>query len=91
MGFSVEERLSKIERALEYALRVQIGVDSATGGWDGSHLTVGKLTILNMDYLNPLQITNPARWLWLDSTGDLRIHTAAPTADGDGTVIGLQS
>ena len=31
-------------------------------------------------------------WLWVDSTGDLRIHTAEPTSfDVDGTVVGTQS
>jgi hypothetical protein len=31
-------------------------------------------------------------YLWVDSTGDLRIHTALPTnQDSDGTVIGAMS
>jgi len=31
-------------------------------------------------------------YLWVDSTGDLRIHTAAPTdEDMDGAVVGGQS
>jgi hypothetical protein len=36
-------------------------------------------------------------YVWVDATGDLRIHTAAPTEDGTtvsdtaGTVIGTQS
>lgn len=31
-------------------------------------------------------------YLWVDSTGDLRIHTAVPTnQDSDGTVVGAQS
>jgi len=33
-----------------------------------------------------------AYYLWVDSTGDLRIHTAIPTnQDSDGTVVGTQS
>lgn len=33
-----------------------------------------------------------ARYVWVDTTGDLRVHTAAPTnEDGDGTVVGAQS
>jgi len=31
-------------------------------------------------------------WLWVDSTGDLRIHTAEPTAyDADGAIVGTQA
>lgn len=31
-------------------------------------------------------------YLWVDSTGDLRIHTSIPTApDADGTIVGTQS
>ena len=31
-------------------------------------------------------------YLWVDSTGDLRIHTAIPTdAEADGTIVGTQS
>jgi hypothetical protein len=29
--------------------------------------------------------------LWVDSTGDLRIKSSAPTSDGDGAVVGSQS
>lgn len=29
--------------------------------------------------------------LWVDSTGDLRIKSSAPTSDTDGTVVGTQS
>ena len=37
----------------------------------------------------PLQLgTN---YLWIDATGDLRVHTSAPTTDTDGTVVGTQS
>jgi len=31
-------------------------------------------------------------YIWVDSTGDLRIHTALPTnEDSDGTIVGTQS
>jgi hypothetical protein len=31
-------------------------------------------------------------YLWVDSTGDLRIHTAVPTnQDSDGTIVGAMS
>ena len=29
--------------------------------------------------------------LWIDSTGDLRIKSSAPSSDTDGTVVGTQS
>jgi hypothetical protein len=33
-----------------------------------------------------------ARYVWVDTTGDLRVHNAAPTnEDNDGTVVGAQS
>lgn len=32
-----------------------------------------------------------ARYLWVDSTGDLRTNTSAPANDTSGTVIGSQS
>lgn len=30
-------------------------------------------------------------YLWIDSTGDLRIKSSAPASDTDGTVAGTQS
>ena len=30
-------------------------------------------------------------YLWVDSTGRLRIKNAAPTSDTDGTIVGTQS
>lgn len=30
-------------------------------------------------------------WLWIDATGDLRVHNAKPTADNNGTVVGTQT
>lgn len=32
-----------------------------------------------------------ARYLWIDSTGDLRTNTTAPANDTAGTVVGTQS
>lgn len=32
-----------------------------------------------------------SHYLWVDSTGDLRIKSGAPTSDTDGTVVGTQS
>lgn len=33
----------------------------------------------------------PGGFLWIDSTGDLRIKTSTPSSDTDGTVVGSQS
>ena len=38
---------------------------------------------------NPLRLG--AYYLWVDSTGDLRIKNGAPTSDTDGTVVGTQT
>jgi len=36
--------------------------------------------------------TQAAYWLWVDSNGKLRIHSAEPSdQDSDGTVVGTQS
>lgn len=29
--------------------------------------------------------------MWGDTTGDLRVHAAAPTTDTDGTIVGTQT
>jgi len=31
------------------------------------------------------------KWLWIDSTGKLRVKSTAPTSDTDGTVVGTQT
>lgn len=40
-------------------------------------------------YTKPIYVGSYA--LWVDSTGDLRIKSGAPTSDTDGTVVGTQS
>lgn len=40
-------------------------------------------------YQKPLYLGSYA--LWVDSTGDLRIKSSAPTSDTDGTIVGTQS
>jgi hypothetical protein len=37
---TIEERLRQVEDAIAQMQRVQKGIDSNTGGWDGSILTV---------------------------------------------------
>lgn len=41
------------------------------------------------NYLSPL--TFGSNYLWVDSTGDLRVKSSAPTSDTDGTVVGTQT
>lgn len=50
---------------------------------------LGQLRIDSSSYLKPLKWGT--YFLWIDDTGDLRIHTAAPTAHDNGTVVGSQS
>ena len=42
-------------------------------------------------YISLQAATGETRYLFIDSSGDLRIHNAVPTADGNGTVVGTQS
>jgi len=42
-------------------------------------------------YISLQAPTGETRYLFIDSTGDLRIHTAVPTADSDGAIVGTQS
>jgi hypothetical protein len=88
---TLEERVKHLEREVDRLAATPRGINATTQGWNGETLVLRQLTLLVMDYLNPLRVESPARWLWIDSTGDLRIHTAAPTADGDGTVVGTQT
>ena len=50
-----------------------------------------KPSILGM-YATSDAAERTAYYLWVDSNGDLRIHTAIPTdQDSDGTVVGTQT
>lgn len=40
-------------------------------------------------YLRPMNMGG--MYLWVDSTGDLRVETSVPTSDTDGTVVGTQT
>jgi hypothetical protein len=79
---TLEERVKHLEREVDRLAATPRGINATTQGWNGETLVLRQLTLLVMDYLNPLRV---------ESTGDLRIHTAAPTADGDGTVVGTQT
>ena len=48
---------------------------------------IGKVDALNQDVY--IKLGNS--YLWVDSTGDLRIHSAKPSADTSGTVVGTQA
>lgn len=54
--------------------------------------TAEKPSILAMDAVDPTTGVRTTYYLWVDNTGDLRIHTSIPTNDdSDGTVVGAQS
>ena len=54
--------------------------------------TVEKPSILCLYAVDPSTGVKTPYYLWVDNTGDLRIHTALPTNDdSDGTVVGAQS
>jgi len=53
---------------------------------------VEKPSIICLYAVNPTTGVKTPYYLWVDNTGDLRIHTALPTNDdSDGTVVGAQS
>jgi hypothetical protein len=53
---------------------------------------VGKTTTGTPGTIKLLTAAGVPYYLWVDSTGDLRIHTAEPTTpDSDGSVVGGQS
>ena len=68
---------------------------------DGTHQAIlhiktiavaNKPSILAMDMVNASTGARTTYYLWVDSTGDLRIHTSIPTTEvSDGTVVGAQS
>ena len=54
--------------------------------------TPEKPSILALDAVADSTGVRTTYYLWVDSTGDLRIHTSIPTnQDGDGSVVGGQS
>jgi hypothetical protein len=65
-----------------------LGVNTTSQGrlvlWDGG----GGNTPAYIQMHSP---NGTARYLFIADDGDLRVHTSAPTATGDGTVVGSQS
>lgn len=60
------------------------------GGTSGSGYVVQRVGASGATgYTQPFYLGSYA--LWVDSTGDLRIKSGAPTSDTDGTVVGTQS
>jgi len=54
--------------------------------------TPDKPSILAMDAVADSSGVRTTYYLWVDTTGDLRIHSAIPTnQDSDGTVVGAMS
>jgi len=63
-------------------------VQSLMVGQDDTHDKPGLLALRSTDSGS----TTTTYYLWVDSTGDLRIHNAVPTdQDANGTVVGTQS
>ena len=83
-GGSAETRKLEIYQSIGGAAFIDgSGGTSVTGG--GFGVTIGDGT-WNSD---PLKLGS--YYLWVDSTGDLRIKSSAPSSDTDGTVVGTQS
>jgi len=83
-GGSAETRKLEIYQSIGGpAVLAGSGGTSVTGG--GFGVTIGDGT-WNSD---PLKLGS--NYLWVDSTGDLRIKSSAPTSDTDGTIVGTQS
>lgn len=85
-------------------LNIQVGGDTkmtvaanAVVVGDASDTAANTLSLFDGGTNKPGQIvlydhTGSAHYLWVDNTGDLRIHTSAPSdEDMDGTVVGSQS
>jgi hypothetical protein len=64
---------------------------------DASATTLSELVLFDGGSEKPAIITlydhaGVPHYLWVDNTGDLRIHTSKPSnEDSDGTVVGAQS
>jgi hypothetical protein len=69
----------------------------ATRLFVGSVQTDGSANFLTSGtgWLNPSKVSGSqvgvAAFLWVDSTGDLRVKNSAPTSDTDGSVVGSQT
>lgn len=48
-----EDRLHRLETDIHRLTKITKGIDSSTGGWDGEHLTLRKLTVLD-ELIEPL-------------------------------------
>jgi hypothetical protein len=89
--------ISTTVTAVDSASGYTIKSGDATRFYVGSVLTDGSAQFLTSatGWLNPSKVSGsqvgvPA-YLWVDSTGDLRIKTSLPTSDTDGTIVGTQS
>ncbi|MBC8642138.1 hypothetical protein IAG25_35625 [Caballeronia sp. EK] len=66
---------------------VSLIYDSATSRW----LLTNKLVTYSSAWNGALPFKLGAYYLWVDSSGRLRIKNSAPSTDTDGTVVGTQS
>ena len=89
--------LSTTVPVLDTTFGYMLKTGDATKLYVGSVLTDGSAEFLQSasGWLDPMDVSGslvgvPA-YLWVDSTGDLRVKTTAPTSDTDGTIVGTQS
>ena len=95
-----------IEGTTAWTKRVALGVDTISGDTMTAFLQAVEAGVGGREMqINPrggtVQVstgvwnTGPVRmgtfYLWVDSSGRLRIKSGAPTSDTDGTVVGTQS
>jgi hypothetical protein len=89
--------LSTTASAVDSASGYSVKTGDATRFYVGSVLTDGSANFSSTatGWLNPTQVSGTQvgvpGYLWIDSTGDLRVKTTLPTSDTDGTVVGTQT
>lgn len=56
----------------------------------GGKIDIG-VSSAGIPWLKLTSANGTAAYVFVDNSGDLKIHTAEPTADDDGSVVGTQS
>ena len=65
-----------------------VGTDSLSN----PNFTGGSTPLFQPGMIEMKEADGTPHYLWVDNTGDLRIHTAIPSnPDADGTIVGTQS
>lgn len=73
--------VSILQNTTDVATQAISGSTSANNKFGNIDLTISVISVI--DWRN--------RWVWIDNTGDLRIHTAKPTSETSGVVVGTQT